>query len=91
MLRQIKLFITAFYLIFADNKHNFKKYSHSFIDSRGSPYDYGSIMHYGKRDFAKWPWQTTIDPKKDGVSIGQRSHLSAQDAIQIKRYYGCSA
>ncbi|XP_065060541.1 uncharacterized protein LOC135687798 [Rhopilema esculentum] len=72
-----------------DEKHNFEKYSHSTIDSLGSPYDYGSIMHYGARDFAKWPWQKTIVPKKSGVSIGQRSHLSKQDALQIRKFYGC--
>jgi len=71
------------------NEHNFKKYSHSVIDSLGSPYDYGSIMHYESDAFAKWPWQTTIKPKRKDVSIGQRSHLSAQDAFQIKKFYKC--
>jgi len=73
----------------SDNKHNFRKYSHSSIDSLGSPYDYGSIMHYGSRDFAKWPWQKTIKVKKSGASIGQRSHLSALDAEQLRKYYEC--
>ena len=81
--------LTVLYFYFLDNKHNFEKYSHSMIDSLGSPYDYGSIMHYGSREFAKWPWLTSIRPKQKGVSIGQRSHLSVQDAIQIKRFYGC--
>ncbi len=75
--------------VFVDNKHNFRKYSHSSIDSLGSPYDYGSIMHYGSRDFAKWPWQKTIKVKKSGASIGQRSHLSALDAEQLRKYYEC--
>lgn len=73
-----------------DNKLNFKKYSNSRINSLGSPYDYGSIMHYGSRDFNKWPWQYTIKPKQSGVSIGQRSHLSTQDAWQINKFYSCS-
>ncbi|XP_078357409.1 blastula protease 10-like [Oculina patagonica] len=72
-----------------DNKHNFKKYSHGMIDSLGSPYDYGSIMHYGKRDFAKLPWQTTIKTK-NGASIGQRKHLSPLDVQQMNKYYECS-
>ena len=71
-------------------KYNFKKYTHSTIDSRGSPYDYGSIMHYGKRAFARYPWQTTIEPKDPNASIGQRSELSEQDALQIRKLYECA-
>ena len=74
-----------FRFIFAENKHKFNKYGHGSIDSVGVPYDYESIMHYGKRDFARWPWQTTIRPKKAGVSFGgQRSrHLSPFDVKEI--------
>lgn len=71
------------------NKFNFNKYGRGTIDSLGVPYDYGSIMHYGKRDFAKWPWQVTIRPKKAGASIGQRSHLSELDAKQANLLYRC--
>ncbi|CAH3043431.1 unnamed protein product [Porites lobata] len=69
--------------------YNFKKYGHGYIHSLGLPYDYESIMHYGKREFAKWPWQTTIRPKKTGVSIGQRRHLSPHDVEKVNRYYSC--
>lgn len=75
--------------ILADNKHNFNKYGHGSIDSLGVPYDYGSIMHYGKREFARWPWQTTIRPRQSGASIGQRSHLSPLDVKQMNLYYNC--
>ncbi|XP_020601916.1 zinc metalloproteinase nas-14-like [Orbicella faveolata] len=72
-----------------DQKLNFRKYSHGPIDSLGVPYDYGSIMHYGKRDFAKWPWQSTIK-SKNGASIGQRKHLSALDVKQMNLFYECN-
>lgn len=72
-----------------ENKHNFNKYGHGSIDSLGVRYDYGSIMHYGKRDFAKWPWQTTIKTKH-GESIGQRQHLSSLDVTQMNLYYKCN-
>lgn len=73
-----------------EHKHNFRKYSSSHIDSLGSPYDYDSIMHYGRDAFSRWPFQTTIRVKESGASIGQRDHISTQDAWQINKHYGCS-
>lgn len=69
------------------SKDNFRKYGFSQINTVNSPYDYASIMHYGEGSFGKWPWSTTIQPRKAGVSIGQRKKLSAQDAAQINRWY----
>ncbi|XP_078359753.1 hatching enzyme 1.2-like [Oculina patagonica] len=72
-----------------DQKYNFKKYSRSQVDSLNVPYDYDSIMHYDKRALAKWPWLTTIRPKKSGVSIGFKWHLSELDVKQANLYYNC--
>ncbi|KAJ7379141.1 hypothetical protein OS493_017639 [Desmophyllum pertusum] len=72
-----------------EHKHNFRKYSHGYVNSLGVPYDYGSIMHYGKHDFAKWPWQVTIR-SKNGASIGQRKHLSPMDVKQMNLLYQCN-
>ena len=49
-------------------------------------YDYGSIMHYGPYSYSVngLPTITTIPP---GMSIGQRSGLSAGDIAGVKKLY----
>jgi len=57
--------IKAFFF-FPGKLHNFKKYKRSKIDSLGTAYDYGSIMHYGSKYFSKNK-KETITPKQPGV------------------------
>ena len=57
--------------MYSESKHNFKKYSRGQIDSLGTPYDYGSIMHYGSRYFSK-NGKPTIVSRKPGVSALQK-------------------
>ncbi len=52
-------------------------------------YDYGSIMHYPRRAFAKNAAIDTITPPA-GVSIGQRDKLSGGDVWGICQLYGNS-
>ncbi|CAB3982540.1 zinc metallo ase nas-15-like, partial [Paramuricea clavata] len=52
------------------NRLNFKKYTKTQIDSLNIPYDYASIMHYGRRAFSN-NGKNTIVPKKTGVSLQQ--------------------
>lgn len=67
-------------------RHNFRKYSRSTIDSLGTPYDYGSVMHYGSKAFSR-NGRPTIRVKKTGVTIGQRKGLSPTDALQANLLY----
>merc|ERR1719309_318237 len=68
------------------SKHNFNKYNRGTIDSLGTPYDYGSVMHYTSRSFSK-NGRPTIVAKKSGVTLGQRRGLSAIDAKQMNLLY----
>ena len=75
---------------------NFLKFSTKFIDSRNVPYDYGSIMHYGKAFFSKLamllPTMTILkqdDIEGQGIEIGQRIALSDMDILQANLLYNC--
>ncbi|GLD69116.1 high choriolytic enzyme 1-like protein [Lates japonicus] len=55
-----------------------------FLDT---PYDYGSIMHYGKHYFAIDRDKETITPIPDAsVEIGQRKKMSKYDISKINLY-----
>eukprot|EP00559_Dactyliosolen_fragilissimus_P003003 CAMPEP_0184863314 /NCGR_PEP_ID=MMETSP0580-20130426/10503_1 /TAXON_ID=1118495 /ORGANISM="Dactyliosolen fragilissimus" /LENGTH=310 /DNA_ID=CAMNT_0027361579 /DNA_START=8 /DNA_END=936 /DNA_ORIENTATION=- len=66
---------------------NFEKRTNS--NSLGSPYDFGSVMHYSAYAFAIDRNVKTIITK-NGESIGQRSGASDTDIEQIRLMYQCS-
>jgi hypothetical protein len=68
----------------AGREHNFNQHI-SDGDDYG-PYDYGSIMHYGATAFSK-NGQPTIVPTQSGVTIGQRTGLSAGDINAVHAMY----
>ena len=74
--------------IASGKSHNFNKQTK--VNSLGSPYDYSSIMHYGRRAFSKNGKDTikTLDPSMQNV-IGNRVALSAEDIAQMNELYTC--
>ena len=81
--------------------YNFAKVFENKVDYQGSPYDFGSIMHYPVFAFAKYhfcPFSFCQTIKVNNVlkyikmgspDIGQRKGLSKQDIEQANRMYSC--
>ncbi|XP_052892970.1 zinc metalloproteinase nas-14-like [Anopheles moucheti] len=65
---------------------NFNLYNSEQATDFGIPYDYESVMHYGRTAFSK-NGQPTIIPKKQNAIIGQRNGLSAKDIKRINHQY----
>jgi len=68
---------------------NFHKMTNSNIDSLGTPYDYLSMMHYGKTAFSRNRKDVTIQTKDRSYQdkIGQRGGFSEIDKKQINLMY----
>ncbi|UJR12915.1 hypothetical protein I4U23_017089 [Adineta vaga] len=73
----------------AGQEHNFEKYKNSYVDTLGTPYDYLSIMHYGKYDFSSNGFPT-IESITPNVDIGENFNLSSIDIYEIRLFYNCS-
>ena len=70
-------------------QYNFHKQKASNIDSMSVPYDYRSIMHYGRTAFGRGKLTIeTRDPLMQTV-IGRRSGFSDLDALQMNLLYKC--
>ncbi|XP_016422710.1 high choriolytic enzyme 1-like [Sinocyclocheilus rhinocerous] len=70
-----------------DMAYNFQKQN---TNNQKTPYDYGSIMHYGRTAFSIQPELETITPIPDEtVEIGQRQGMSNTDILRINKLYGC--
>jgi astacin len=65
----------------------FEEVSGSSYSSFGAPYDYGSIMHYGRTAFSA-NGQDTITTK-NGAAIGQRDGLSNYDGFKVNKMHSC--
>ncbi|KAM9840766.1 low choriolytic enzyme-like [Aulostomus maculatus] len=74
-----------------ENIHQYYLYNFEKRDTNNlrTPYDYNSVMHYGRTAFGK-PGTETITPFPDPtLEIGQREGLSPIDILRINRLYKC--
>ncbi|XP_077366539.1 low choriolytic enzyme-like [Festucalex cinctus] len=67
-------------------KHNFDKQD---TNNLGIPYDYNSVLHYGKTAFGVHQAITMTPIPDSTVEIGQREGLSDLDVLRINRLYKC--
>ncbi|KAM4723167.1 dorsal-ventral patterning tolloid-like protein 1 [Rhinophrynus dorsalis] len=73
--------------IIKGQRNNFGKKN---TNNLGLPYDYSSVMHYGRSSFSNTRGKATIVPKPDPtVPIGQRSGLSVMDVTKLNTLYDC--
>ncbi|CAL8243620.1 unnamed protein product [Lota lota] len=67
--------------------YNFQR---SNTNNLNTPYDYSSIMHYGRTAFSIQNGKDSITPIPNNlVQIGQRTGMSTTDILRINRLYSC--
>lgn len=72
-------------------EHNFIKYDNFTSTDVNTPYDYDSVMHYGRTAFSRNGLPTMEPIRSPNATIGQRNNLSAIDVQAVRRFYNCSA
>ncbi|KAM7368108.1 hypothetical protein PAMP_014358 [Pampus punctatissimus] len=74
-----------------ENIHQYFVYNFQKKDSNNlnTPYDYTSVMHYGRTAFGKLGSETLTPIPDPSVPIGQRDGLSDIDILRINRLYKC--
>ncbi|KAI2655267.1 Meprin A subunit beta [Labeo rohita] len=71
---------------------NFEKYSENVTTTGGTPYDYFSVMHYGKNYFSNGNGPTIITKRPEFQDvIGQRLEMSEYDVIEFNKLYKCNS
>uniref|UniRef100_A0A8C6UKX7 Metalloendopeptidase n=1 Tax=Neogobius melanostomus TaxID=47308 RepID=A0A8C6UKX7_9GOBI len=68
-------------------EHNFRKIRTRNLDT---PYDYNSVMHYGRFAFSRNRQPTIVPIPDPNVSIGRATQMSANDILRVNRLYSCN-
>ncbi|XP_059204927.1 low choriolytic enzyme-like [Centropristis striata] len=71
----------------SEDKDNFNKVQ---TNNLNTPYDYNSVMHYGRYDFSKNRQPTIIPIPDENVCIGRATKMSPNDILRVNRLY-CSS
>ncbi|XP_062405956.1 hatching enzyme 1.2-like isoform X1 [Sardina pilchardus] len=66
--------------------YNFNKIN---TNNLGTPYDYGSVMHYGRYAFSANRQPTIVPYPNANVQIGRATQMSRMDILRVNRLYGC--
>ncbi|GLD59681.1 low choriolytic enzyme-like protein [Lates japonicus] len=74
-----------------ENIHEYFAYNFHKKDTNNlnTPYDYSSVMHYGKTAFGINGLETITPIPDPSAPIGQRNGLSDIDVLRINRLYQC--
>lgn len=78
-------------MLLQGHESNFETIDRENSTTHGVPYDYWSVMHYGKDAFSNGNGSTiiTTDPNYQDV-IGQQLGMSPRDVEELNLLYKCS-
>ncbi|XP_042265114.1 low choriolytic enzyme-like isoform X2 [Thunnus maccoyii] len=68
-------------------EHNFRRIR---TNNLGTPYDYSSVMHYGRYAFSRNREPTIVPIPNSNVAIGRAVQMSRVDILRVNRLYRCS-
>nr|BAI68379.1 hatching enzyme [Paralichthys olivaceus] len=74
-----------------DNINEYFTYNFRKMDTNNlnTPYDYSSVMHYGRTAFGRFRAETMTPIPDPSVAMGQRNGMSHIDVLRINRLYKC--
>ncbi|XP_056465984.1 high choriolytic enzyme 1-like [Gadus chalcogrammus] len=71
------------------NRSSAYNFNRKNTNNLNTPYDYTSIMHYGRRAFSINGRDSITPIPNSRVRIGQRRGMTRNDILRIKRFYRC--
>uniref|UniRef100_A0A1A8FKP7 Metalloendopeptidase n=2 Tax=Nothobranchius korthausae TaxID=1143690 RepID=A0A1A8FKP7_9TELE len=74
--------------VISGQEHNFRIIN---TNNLGTPYDYGSVMHYGRFAFSRNREPTIVPVPDPNVEIGRATQMSANDILRVNRLYRCNS